>query len=287
MEERCLHRVWVLSHKRRNAEPLSFRALPILHNLFDKSHSAPGRLKNVWGRSILLIKVSQRHSLKYLQKVIVDGGNKAVSIEKKKVSKVRKIPLLSKTTKRRCLHISDLLKQLLDKQKKVQLFDIYLDETTDVSEEVQLICVVVLSIMKQKPLASCVVLTLEFAQLLKPYSPNWMSSLKNMGLIGWSIRQLLPTEQQPCNALLMELTEKLKIFPLTVFLAYNSLFSLFLGESFGHKPKFFEMTEKTEVTLVRMPFSVIKKWPKTFKLFWKNNRNVSMKINLGFNSLHH
>jgi len=60
-------------------------------------------------------------------------------MEKKKVSKVRKIPLLSKTTKRRCLHISDLLKQLLDKQKKVQLFDIYLDETTDVSEEVQLI----------------------------------------------------------------------------------------------------------------------------------------------------
>jgi len=58
---------------------------------------------------------------------------------RKKVSKVRKIPLLSNTAKRRCLHISDLLKQLLDKLKKAQLFDIYLDETTDVSEEVQLI----------------------------------------------------------------------------------------------------------------------------------------------------
>jgi len=42
---------------------------------------------------------------------------------KKAVSKVRKIPLLSNTTKRRCLHISeDLLKQILDKLKKAQLF---------------------------------------------------------------------------------------------------------------------------------------------------------------------
>jgi len=72
-------------------------------------------------------------------------------------------------------------------------------------------------IRKQKPLASCAALTWEFAQLLKPSSPNWMSSLKNMDLIGWSIRQLLPTEQQPCNALLIELTEKLKTFSLTVF----------------------------------------------------------------------
>jgi len=31
-EERCLNRVWVLSHKRRNAEPVSFRALPISYN---------------------------------------------------------------------------------------------------------------------------------------------------------------------------------------------------------------------------------------------------------------
>ena len=77
--------------------------------------------------------------MKYLQKVIVYGGNKAVSMEKKKVSKAGKIPLLSNTTKRRCLHISDLLKQLLDKLEKAQLFDIYLDETTDVSEEVNLI----------------------------------------------------------------------------------------------------------------------------------------------------
>ena len=58
-----------------------------------KSHSAPGRLKNVWGHSILLIKVSQRHSLKHLHiyvnyvnfnLVIVDGGKKAVSTKKRK-----------------------------------------------------------------------------------------------------------------------------------------------------------------------------------------------------------
>jgi len=58
--------------------------------------------------------------------------------EKKNVSKVRKIPLIN-TTKRRCLHISDLLKQFLNKLKKAQLFNIHLDETTDVSEEVHLI----------------------------------------------------------------------------------------------------------------------------------------------------
>ena len=54
-------------------------------------------------------------------------------------------------------------------------------------------CVVGLPIRKQKPLASCAVLTLEFAQLLKPSSPNWINSLEIMDLIGWSIRQLLPT----------------------------------------------------------------------------------------------
>jgi len=60
--------------------------------------------------------------------------------KKKAVSKVRKIPLLSNTTKRRCLHISeDLLKQLHDKLKKAQLFDIHFDEIADISEEVQLI----------------------------------------------------------------------------------------------------------------------------------------------------
>jgi len=47
MEERYLHRVWVLSHKRRNAESASLRALLVFYNLFDKSNSAPGRLKNV------------------------------------------------------------------------------------------------------------------------------------------------------------------------------------------------------------------------------------------------
>ena len=126
MEERCLHRLWVLSHK-RNAEPASFTTV------FDKSNSAPGHLKNVWGHSILFIKISQRHSLKYLQKVIVDGGKTAVS-------KVRKTPILRNTAKRRCLQISeDWLQQLLDKLKKAQLLGIKLDETTDVSEEVPLI----------------------------------------------------------------------------------------------------------------------------------------------------
>jgi len=45
--------------------------------------------------------------------------------KKKAVSKVRKIPLLSYTTKCRCLHNSEnLFKQLLDKLKKAQLFGI-------------------------------------------------------------------------------------------------------------------------------------------------------------------
>jgi len=45
--------------------------------VFGKSSSAPGHLKNVCGHSILLIKISQRHSLKHVQKVIVDGVKKA------------------------------------------------------------------------------------------------------------------------------------------------------------------------------------------------------------------
>jgi len=73
--------------------------------VFDKSNSAPGHLKNVWCHSSLLINISQRQSLKHLQKVILSGGEKAVSMKKKKnVSKLRKIPLLSNTTK----HIVDV-----------------------------------------------------------------------------------------------------------------------------------------------------------------------------------
>ena len=141
---------------------------------------------------------------------------------KKNVSKVGKIPLLSNTTKRRCLHISDLLKQLLNKLKKAQLFDIYLDETTDVSEEVRLILCRRFSIQETKNIGEFfVVLTLEFAQLLKPSSPNGISSLKIMDFLGWSIRQLLPAEQHPCNALLMELSEKEKQFP---WLCFNLFF---------------------------------------------------------------
>jgi len=44
-------------------------------------------------------------------------------MEKKAVSKVRKILLIKNRTKRRSVHISeDWLKQLLDKLKKAQLF---------------------------------------------------------------------------------------------------------------------------------------------------------------------
>jgi len=116
-------------------------------------------------------------------------------------------------------------------------------------------CVVGLPIMKQKPLASCAVLTLEFAQLLKPSLPNWISSLKIMDLIAWSIRQLLPTEQQSCNAWLTELSEKSKTFTLTVF-----------------QPDFRGIVRsQTEVIcndqklLFMMPFSVIQKCPKIKK----------------------
>jgi len=67
------------------------------------------------------------------EKIHFHGGTKSVP-------KVWKIPLLSNKTKRRWLHISeDLLKQLLDNLKKAQLFGIYLDGTTDNSEDVQLV----------------------------------------------------------------------------------------------------------------------------------------------------
>jgi len=59
---------------------------------------------------------------------------------KKAVDKVRQIPLSDNTTKCKYLHISeDLSKQLLDKLKKAHSFRIHLDETTDISDEVQLI----------------------------------------------------------------------------------------------------------------------------------------------------
>ena len=51
--------------------------------VFGKSNSALRHFESVWNHSILLIKISQRHSLKHLKKVIVDGGKKGVSMEEK------------------------------------------------------------------------------------------------------------------------------------------------------------------------------------------------------------
>jgi len=65
--------------------------------------------------------------------------------------------------------------------------------------------------------------------------------IENIFLIGWSIRQLLPAEQQSWNTLLIELSEKSKLFLLTVF---PSVFGI--------------CRSQTEVVL---------KWPK-LKLIW-------------------
>ena len=59
---------------------------------------------------------------------------------KKAVDRLRKIPLSGKTTKCRCLYLSeDLLKQLLQKLQNPQSFRIHLDVITDISYEVQLV----------------------------------------------------------------------------------------------------------------------------------------------------
>ena len=64
---------------------------------------------------------------------ILHGGEKAVC-------KVRKIPLSDNTTKRRCDDISkDLLKQLVIKLKKSPAYGLQRDETTDISDDQQLI----------------------------------------------------------------------------------------------------------------------------------------------------
>ena len=64
---------------------------------------------------------------------ILHGGKKAVT-------KVREIPLSDNTTKRRCHDISkDLLKQLIIKLKTSPAYGLQLDETTDISDEQQLI----------------------------------------------------------------------------------------------------------------------------------------------------
>ena len=84
--------------------------------------------------------VTAFYSSKKVNGILWCISRKSSSMEEKISSKVRKIPLLSNKTKHRWLHISeDLLKQLLDKLKKAQLFGIYLDGTTDNSEEVQLV----------------------------------------------------------------------------------------------------------------------------------------------------
>jgi len=187
--------------------------------LFDKSNSAPRHLNNVWGHSILLIKISQRHSLKHLQKVIVNGGIKAVSMEKKsrlqskKNSTIKTIQLnvdvfifqkicrnifLTSWSKLSCLLFSSMKQQIF--HKRFSWFSVG-----------------GWPIRKQKSLVSCDVLNVGVSSTAQPSSPNWMISLKNMDLIVWSIRQLPPMEEQPCKALLMELFENSKMLPLTVF----------------------------------------------------------------------
>ena len=60
--------------------------------------------------------------------------------EKKAVSKVREIPFSNNTTKRRCDDISKgLLQQLAIKLQKSPAYGLRLDETTDISDDQQLI----------------------------------------------------------------------------------------------------------------------------------------------------
>ena len=61
------------------------------------------------------------------------GGEKAIA-------KVKQIPLSDSTAKRRCDRISeDWLNQLLNKLKKAHSYGIQLHQTTEISDEVQLI----------------------------------------------------------------------------------------------------------------------------------------------------
>ena len=111
------------------------------------------------------------------------------------------------------------MKQLLHKLQNPQSFRIHLDEITDISDKVQLIvyCRVV---DEGKTILEHYLYRLKvvgFCATVQDISAEFNQFIEDRGLMGRSVSQLLPMEQQPCKVLLMELSEISKSFPLTVF----------------------------------------------------------------------
>jgi len=155
------------------------------------------------------------------------------------VSKVRKISHLGSTTKRRCLHILDLLKQLLDKLKKTQLFDIYLDETTDVSEEVQLILCCRFANQETKTIVELCCLNVGVCSTAQAIFSKLNQFIRNHGFDWMKYKAVATNGTANMQRTTNGVVRKIK----NIFL--GCVATCFLGESFGHRPKFFEMTEKT------------------------------------------
>ena len=204
---------------------------------------------------------------------------------KNAVFKVRKIPLLSNTTKRRCLHISeDLLKQLLVKLQKAQLFDIYLDETTDISEEVHLILCCRFANQELKTIGvlcclnvgACSTAQAIFARLNQFIEKRGFDRMRHKAVATNGAAEM----QRTPNGVVRKIKN----------ISLNCVSTSFL-ELFGHRPKLFWNDRKNlsqfghNANFSQTKMSQNEKMTENFNLFWKNDRNVSAKINPGNNSL--
>ena len=208
---------------------------------------------------------------------------------KKAVSKTRKISLLSNTTK----HTLDVFifqkicwNNFFTCWRKLSCLVFTSIKQHIFQKRFNWFCVVGLPMRKEKPLWSCAVLTLEFAQLLKPSSSNWISSLKNM-VFDWMKNKAVATN----GAAAMQRTTNGAVRK-TKNISLDRVSTCFFGGFFGHRPRLFWNNRKNvsqfghNAIFSHTKMSQDKKWPNIFKFFWKNNRNVSAKINLGFNSLY-
>jgi len=151
------------------------------------------------------------------------------------------------------------LKQLLDKLKKAQLFDIYLDGTTDNSEEVQLVVCCRFANQETETTVELCCLNVGVCSTAQAIFAKLKQFIEKNNFDWMKYKAVATKKQQTCNALLKELSEKSKTFPLTVFQP------VFFGDFSVTDRCCFEMTKKAEVNLVIMPFSVIQKCPKNKK----------------------
>jgi len=126
-----------------------------------------------------------------------------------------------------------LLKQLLDKLKKAQLFAIYLDETTDVSEEVESILCCRFANQETKTIGELCCLNVGVCSTAQAIFAKLKQFIENHGFDWMKYKAVATIGTAAMQRTTNGVVRKIKNISL------DSVSTYFLEVSFGHRPKFF------------------------------------------------